>query len=174
MRIKEVKGWVLSAMFLALGLLFPSIFHLFGAGAGQVFLPMHIPVLICGLFCGPIFGGIVGILTPFLSSIFSGMPVLFPTGIAMMFELATYGLVGGSLLKKHSIYPSLLGAMLCGRFVNGIITAVLLGAAHHPYSIMTFINTAFIISIPGICIQLIVVPISVTILKKLHLSITSK
>ena len=53
MKINQTIGWVMSAMFLALGLLFPGIFHFFGAASGQAFLPMHIPVFICGLFCGP-------------------------------------------------------------------------------------------------------------------------
>ena len=100
MKINQTIGWVMSAMFLALGLLFPGIFHFFGAASGQAFLPMHIPVFICGLFCGPIFGSMVGILTPLLSSFLTGMPVFFPTAIAMTLELATYGAVSGLLVKK--------------------------------------------------------------------------
>lgn len=38
--------------------------------AGSIFLPMHIPVLICGLLCGWQYGLICGFLTPVLSSFY--------------------------------------------------------------------------------------------------------
>ena len=167
MKINQTIGWVMSAMFLALGLLFPGIFHFFGAASGQAFLPMHIPVFICGLFCGPIFGSMVGILTPLLSSFLTGMQVFFPTAIAMTLELATYGAVSGLLVKKLRLYPALIAAMLCGRVVSGIAHALLLSAASLPYTLETFINVSFLIAIPGIALQLVIVPLAVSILKKI-------
>lgn len=41
-----------------------NAFHVIPNG-GSVFLPMHIPVLICGLFCGAPYGLACGIITPF-------------------------------------------------------------------------------------------------------------
>ncbi len=58
-------------------------------------LPMHIPVLLCGLICGWKYGILVGFILPLLRHTIFGMPILFPTGIAMAFELATYGFVIG-------------------------------------------------------------------------------
>ncbi|MEG1849999.1 MAG: ECF transporter S component, partial [Oscillospiraceae bacterium] len=87
MKPSTTKQLVTAAMFTALGVLFPQLFHLFGAVAGKVFLPMHIPVLVCGLVCGPMSGALCGLLTPLLSSTLTGMPALFPQGIAMMAEL---------------------------------------------------------------------------------------
>ena len=36
-------------LFLALGILFPLLFHLLPAGSGEIFLPMHIPVILAGM-----------------------------------------------------------------------------------------------------------------------------
>ena len=45
------KKLVSCALCIALGVLLPMAFHVI-PNAGSIFLPMHIPVLICGLFCG--------------------------------------------------------------------------------------------------------------------------
>ena len=41
-----------AAFFVTLAVLVPTIFHAVG-GLGKVFLPMHIPVILCGFICGP-------------------------------------------------------------------------------------------------------------------------
>ena len=52
-----------------------------------------------------------------------GMPVLFPTGTAMAFELMTYGLVIGLVYSVSrwkciiSLYRALIAAMIAGRIV---------------------------------------------------------
>ena len=71
-----------AALCLALGLLLPSMFHMIGAGT--VFLPMHIPVLLCGMLCGGAYGAAVGAIVPLLSSLLTGMPPIFPVAPAMM------------------------------------------------------------------------------------------
>ncbi|WP_411655806.1 ECF transporter S component [Anaeromassilibacillus sp. SJQ-1] len=63
-----------TALCIALGLLLPTVFHVFGTGAGTALLPMHLPVLLCGLLCGWQYGAACGILVPLLSSILTGMP----------------------------------------------------------------------------------------------------
>lgn len=128
MKIKFVKAnralnVSTSAMFLALGVLFPLLFH--AVGLGSQFSPMHLPVLLAGMICGPLSGLIVGFLAPFISSLVSGMPPVFPMAVAMAFELAVYGFVAGLLmcvfsesrnktLKNLNIVLSLLVAMIAG------------------------------------------------------------
>ena len=158
---------VTSALFIALGLLFPSIFHLFGATAGKVFLPMHIPVLVCGFILGPVPGILCGCLTPLLSSIFTGMPVLFPQGVVMMLELATYGFFTGLISNRFGIYPSLVGAMLCGRIVSGVAFSVIMGLSGSVYTLEAFISAALITALPGIAIQLVLVPLLVFSLQRI-------
>ena len=50
--MKQTKNLVTSGMCVALAIVLPMAFHMI-PDAGKVFLPMHIPVLLCGLLCGP-------------------------------------------------------------------------------------------------------------------------
>ena len=100
------KNIVLSAMFLAIGLVLP-LFTAQIPQIGQMLLPMHIPVLLCGFVCGWQSGAVVGFVLPLLRSAIFGMPVFFPTATGMAFELMTYGLVAG-LLYSLSKWKCLL------------------------------------------------------------------
>lgn len=164
-----VKNMILSALFIALGLILPVVFHAFGAG--PVFLPMHIPVLLCGFVCGGGYGAFVGLVLPFLSSVTMGMPPIYPTAIAMAFELCTYGLVTGLLFRKlnWNLYVSLVLGMLAGRAVSGVANAILLGVSGQAYGIQAFLTSAFVTGLPGMIIQLIFVPLIVMILLKTKL-----
>lgn len=136
---------------------------------GSMLLPMHIPVLLCGFLCGWKWGLGVGFIAPMFRSLTLGMPPLFPTAFSMAFELATYGLVCGimhSLLpkKRTYIYASLLISMALGRIVWGIVTAICLGANNEAFTLSAFISAAFTNAIPGIIVQIVLVPILVIIL----------
>ena len=167
----QVKQLTLSAFFLALGLVLPFAFHSFGPQAGTVFLPMHIPVLLCGFVCGPAYGALVGMLTPLLSSALTGMPPLMPTGIAMCLELSTYGFLSGWMTKKLPLYTSLIITMLAGRAVSGLANLVLLSMAHKAYTMQIFLTAAFVTAIPGIVLQLVMIPLLVSVVKKLEVRI---
>jgi thiamine transporter ThiT len=80
----KTKDLVKAALFLALGIILPYIFHMEGGMGGQMFLPMHIPVLLCGFILGERYGLLVGILTPVLNSVITGMPPIYPVALAMM------------------------------------------------------------------------------------------
>lgn len=54
--MSTAKKLTYSSLFLALGLVVPQLFHLLG-GAGPVFLPMHLPVLLAGFYLGGPRGG---------------------------------------------------------------------------------------------------------------------
>ena len=144
------------ALCIALGVLLPMAFHVI-PNAGSIFLPMHIPVLICGLFCGWPYGLACGILTPFISSVTTGMPpaMMLPQ---MMVELAVYG------LEMTKLYMSLIIAMLAGRIMNGLVNTCILST--QGYTLSVFMSASFITCLPGIVIQLIVIPVLVRILNK--------
>lgn len=163
MNRQAIRQLVLAALFLALGLVLPSAFHM--VGAGSVFLPMHIPVLLCGLVCGWKYGAAVGFITPLLSS-FTGMPPLFPTATAMMFELCAYGALTGLLRPRHNIYISLLGGMLGGRVVSGVANTIFMGLAGKAYGLTAFLTASFVTALPGILLQIIVIPIVVLTLER--------
>jgi len=166
MRQSNVKNLILTAMFIAMGLLLPMAFHAFGLG--KAFLPMHIPVLLCGLICGPFYGAICGFITPLLSALFTGMPVLFPTGVAMMAELCVYGILTGFLYrgKKWNVYPALIVSMLGGRVVSGIMNALLLGLAGTPFGLPIFLTDSFVTALPGIILQIVVIPVLIMLLER--------
>ena len=155
---------VISGLLAAIGLVLPIAFHAFSI-SGSIFYH-HIPVLLTGLICGWELGLIVGIIVPLLSSIITSMPPLFPVAIAMAFELATYGAVIGLVSKKTSTMVSLIVAMLSGRVVLGVANTILLGMAGKSYAWSMFVSGAFVTALPGIIIQIILVPSLFALLKK--------
>ncbi len=165
----HIKKMVTAALLAALGVLLPVFFHSIPQ-AGAIFLPMHLPVLLCGLLCGAPYGLLCGILAPLASFLITGMP---PMAIlpAMLCELATYGLVAGLLTRlvrgKNSLlglYFPLVGAMLCGRIVAGLVNGFLFQAG--TYSLQAWLTASFVTSLPGIAIQLVLLPALIFALQK--------
>lgn len=156
------KKTVLAGLFIALGLILPFITGQIPR-IGSMLLPMHIPVLIAGFVLGSKYGLIIGFILPLLRSLLFSMPPLYPTAIAMAFELATYGCVTCLLYKKlpnkkSSIYVSLIGAMLAGRLVWGIVSYVLFSIGGSPFTIEMFMAGGFINAVPGIVLQIVIIP----------------
>lgn len=156
---------VLAGLFTAIGLALPVAFHAMSL-SGSIFLPMHIPVLLCGLVCGWRYGLVTGIAIPLLSSVLTGMPPVYPVALAMAFELAAYGAVIGLVSKKLNVFAALIIAMLSGRAVLGIANVALLGLSGKSYAWSAFIAGAFVTALPGIIMQLILVPVIFAILQK--------
>lgn len=153
----KIKKLILSGFFIACGIVLPMVFHMFSMG-GSMFLPMHIPVLIAGYFLGPIYGAGVGIITPVLSGLLTGMPI-------MAFELCGYGLISGLVFSKtNKVYLSLIVAMIVGRLfaVAGAYTVALtLAPKINP---IMYVVGGLTTAIPGMLIQLIFIPILIKIL----------
>lgn len=161
---------ILAAMFLALALVLPFLTGQLQQ-LGNALCPMHIPVLLCGFFCGPLYGLAVGFIAPILRFFLFGMPPIMPIGIGMAFELATYGAVSGLLYKalpkkKINIYVSLIVAMLAGRVVWGIVRVIMLGLGDIDFSWGAFISGAVLNAIPGIIIQIVLIPVLVMALER--------
>ena len=165
----SVKNLVLGALFLALALVLPFFTgHIPQIGA--MLCPMHLPILLAGFVCGGPVGAVVGFIAPLLRM------VMF--GIAMAFELLTYGLVSGIMYRKvfkkqtvGTLYGSLLIAMVAGRIVWGIVKVILSGIAADAgaFTFAAFISGALLNAIPGIVVQLILVPAVVVALQKAKL-----
>lgn len=165
----NVKKLVATALCVAIAIILPQLVHSI-PNAGSVILPMHIPVLLCGILCGPIYGMACGVLAPLVSSFVTGMPgpAFLPN---MMAELFVYGLISGLLImiiksknEVLNIYISLVGAMITGRIVYGIMSALIFSVGK--YSLNIWFTSLFITAIPGIIIQLIIIPAIVLALKK--------
>ncbi len=169
MRKNSTKNLVLAGLFIALGVILPFFTGKVGE-LGRALLPMHIPVLIAGFVCGWPYGLVVGLVTPFLSSFTTGMPPI-PMATTMTFELGAYGLMTGLLYKLFPkkdiyVYPALLISMLVGRVVMAIANIILLGLSGNAYTWQAFVSGAFLNAIPGMIIQIVIIPIIIIALKR--------
>ncbi len=159
---RHIKHLTLSAMFLAIGLVLPLLTGQIPQ-IGNMLLPMHIPVLLCGLICGWQYGGAVGFVLPLLRHAIFGMPPM-PNAVSMAFELATYGLVIGLLYGRSrwkcllALYRSMLAAMVAGRVVWGVAQMVVMGVAGKGFTWQMCVAGALLNAVPGIILQLILVP----------------
>lgn len=161
----HIRQIVLSALFLALTYVLPFITGQIPQ-IGAMLCPMHVPVLLCGFFCGWSAGLAVGAIAPLLRSLTLGMPLLFPSAVCMAFELATYGAVAGLMhrilpAKKPYIYLSLVSAMIAGRLVWGCAMMICLGIGGNAFTLSAFLAGAFTNAIPGIILQIVIVPVAV-------------
>ena len=166
----SVRYLTLSALFLALGIVLPFLTGQIPS-IGSMLLPMHIPVLLCGFVCGWQWGLAVGFVLPLLRSVLFTMPPMMPTAVAMAFEMAVYGAVTGLLydgLSKNtaSIYKSLIGAMLAGRIVWGVVSMGLFSMVGKTFSWQIFVGGALLNAIPGIILQIVLIPMIVLALKR--------
>ena len=170
MNTTQNQKLVLSAICLALCMVLPFLTAQVPE-IGNMLCPMHIPVLLCGFICGPVWAAAVGCIAPVLRFMLFGMPPLFPTGIAMVFELAVYGLLCGILYRilpksKVNLYLSLLVAMLGGRIAWGIVRLFLSGVSGSAFTWAAFVSGAFTTAIPGMVLHIILIPVIVMALEK--------
>ncbi len=157
-----------TALYLALAVLLPIGFHLFGI-SGRILLPMHIPVLLAGFLVGPASGVVVGLIAPLMSHLLTGMPPTYAVPL-MSLELPIYGLVAG-LAYKHlhfNIYIALVLALIVGRLMFGLGLFVLGMFIELPYTAAAFFSTggAIVSGLPGIAVQIIVIPLLVAAVRR--------
>ena len=171
MKMSMIKRMILSALCTALCVVLPMAFHMI-PNSGSVFLPMHIPVLLCGLICGWQYGQMCGVLGPLLSSVLTGMPpaVMLPS---MIVELGVYGCVCGLMMEyvhtgrlSADLYLSLPAAMIAGRVLSGVSKALIFAP---DTSLAAWATASFVTALPGIMIQLIFIPAIVSSLMRANL-----
>lgn len=155
----KTKELVLSGLLLASGIILPMIFHMFGM-TGPIALPMHIPVLIGGFLLSPHLALALGIITPVISGLLTGMPVMFPMAVIMAFELGIYGLTASLAVRKLklSTIPSLIIAMIAGRIAAGLTVAALVQLFSVKMNPFMFVKGAILTGLPGIILQLVFIP----------------
>ena len=179
MKKVNTKNITTAAMLIALGLVLPFLTGQIPQ-IGSMLLPLHLPVFLCGLICGWKYGLFVGLVLPVLRSLLFGMPPMYPTAAAMAFELATYGAVSGAIYHYEgyfcirSLYRTLIAAMLSGRLVWGVAMIVLLGVQGNAFGWAAFMSGAFLNAIPGIVLQLLLIPALMLALHKTKLLTVSE
>ena len=163
----RIRNLTYSGLFLAIAMVLP-----FMTGQipeiGSMLCPMHIPVLLCGFVCGWPWGLAVGLISPVLRSLLFGMPRLFPTAIAMMFELAVYGAAAGALYKvlpkkRVNVYISLIASMILGRLVWGAAQFFLQKIVGVDFTLAMFIAGAVTTAVPGIILHIVIIPVLVEV-----------
>ena len=171
MKMSYAKKIVFSAVCAALCVVLPMAFHTI-QNAGSIFLPMHIPVLLCGLLCGWPYGLVCGILGPTLSSLLTSMPpaAMLPS---MIVECAAYGCVTGLMMRFvrtgktfPELYISMVTAMVLGRVLSGLAKSLVFAPGTAPFA---WVTTSLVAGIPGIVIQLILIPLVVMSLTRAKL-----
>ncbi len=164
MKKYTLKRIVLSALFLGIGLALPLLTSQIKE-IGDTLLPMHLPVMLCGLICGAKYGGLVGLALPVVRALTFGMPPIYPNAVWMAAELAAYGFVVGDIYERFkrkntvAVCVSLIISMIAGRIVWGISKALLLGVGGKSFGISAFIAGGFVDALPGIIIQLVLIPL---------------
>jgi len=157
--LSKTRWLVLTALFIALGVVLPVGFHSFSVLGGRMFLPMHIPVLIAGLLLGPSTGLLVGLICPTVSFLLTGMP---PPDriITMTLELPLYGLAAGITYKSLRIplMISLLLALIVGRFAYTLGLVLIGQFLDLPFTALQFLEYSTIVGIWGIALQLVIIP----------------
>ncbi len=170
----RVTKMCLAAMFIAIGWILPLLSGQ-NQELGNMLCLMHIPVLVAGFILGPEYGIMVGAVTPLTRFLIFGRPPIYPTGVCMAFELAAYGFLSGFiyklLVKKGandllSIYVALVGAMLGGRLIWGVSRALCGVISQSTFTWKMFIAAGFVTAVPGILIQLFLIPAIVMVLNK--------
>lgn len=146
---------------------------------GNMLCPMHLPVLLCGFLCGWQWGLTVGFVAPLLRSLILMRPPLYPTAVAMACELAVYGLLAGLLYWllygcRGRTGTSLLCAMLGGRVVGGLVQLTLLSLNGEGYTATIFFTEYFVNAWPGILLQLVLIPVAVSALRKAKLTLNER
>ncbi len=145
----------------------PQFFHWLGTVSGSgtapgvAFSPMHLPIIIVGFLAGPFAGGIAGLLGPVAASLISGMPPLAQLPF-MMVELFGYGVAAGLLrhVKMNLVLKTFI-VMIAGRVLRmGACTFAFYALGNTkmaPLGIWTSIPA----SLPGIALQIILIPLIV-------------
>lgn len=175
---KNVREMVTAAVCLALCLLLPFLTGQIPQW-GNMLSPMHIPVLLCGLLCGWPYATLVGFIAPALRFALFGMPPIFPTGVAMCFELAAYGVISSLMYrrlprKKLSIYAALLIAMVGGRIVWGLMRWLIAGLAGSSFTFAMFLSGALLKAVPGIIVQIVLIPLLVMAIERAFPKLTQR
>lgn len=163
----STRKLVLTSLFVSLAIVIPQSLHLIGGpGIGAMLLPMHIPIFIGAMLLGPISGLIIAVIAV-ITGVFLGMPPL-PIASYMIFELSVYALVSGYLYKnkKQNIFISYIIAKISGMLVALFVIYIMLNALHISSPMLTGSATMFLVGIPGIIIQLFLIPGIIYLIKR--------
>lgn len=153
----------LSALFLALCVLVPIVFHFLNLG--KALLPMFLPILLAAFILNYPYGIIVGLAGPWVSALVTGMPPVFPTAVVMSAEGLAATFIISYLYKKReaNFWISLSAAIIGERLTFVLMLFLILPIFGIPPEAVT---VGAVISLPGIALQFFLVPLTLKALEK--------
>ncbi|MBE0643850.1 MAG: hypothetical protein IH600_07195 [Bacteroidetes bacterium] len=157
----------LAAMFTALGVLFPQLFHLLGLGSA--FLPMFLPVLTAGMLLPRRLACTVAVLAPLVSWMLTGMPPLSPPVLPLLLAELTAAACLASMFRRKWRWPVLsavAAVMVLDRLLLFLIVEAVSSAAGiaHP-----LLGPGMVLAgLPGVALALLTVPSAVALIEKQH------
>lgn len=163
------KDITIGAVFSALGVVFPILFHFIGLGS--IFLPMFIPIATAGFLISIPVAFSVGLITPLFSAVVTGMPPFFPPIAPIMsIELSILaGIISIFYRKfKWNVWICLVISLILSRTIYLFAILLVVPILKLPSGILTV--TALISSIPGVILIIAVVPVAVKIIEKKYIS----
>lgn len=159
--MSKVKRSILTAVCIALCAVLPMAIYAI-PNADAVYSPMHIPVLLCGLICGGGYGVLCGLAGPIISALITGMPSIALLPVTLV-ECVCCGGLSGLLMARlrtekvfADLYISMLAAMLIGRIAGGAARALIF--APGSMTLAAWATGYFVTALPGVIIQLVLVP----------------
>jgi len=127
-----------------------------------MFLPMLLPVLTLGFLTDWKTAATVGFLAPIMSALLTGMPpIMPPVAFMMMVELAVLGGLASVLYfrARWNLWLSMIVTVVVTRLVSFLLHVMVAELFNIPGVVYGL--ASFIFGLPGIVIQLLVVPIVV-------------
>ena len=165
----STRKMIYTALFASIGIILPQFIHIIGGPSlGPILLPIHLPVFIGAMLLGSKSGVLIAIVSLFIGFLL-GMPP-YPIIVFMFFEMIVYGFVSGLLYYKLklNIYISLISAKLLGMITALITINIALELTNVSLPPLFGSIAMFSVGMPGIVIQLIIVPIIVIRLKGVY------
>ncbi len=156
----------IGGLFGALGVAIPMLFH--AVGLGKAFLPMHLPILVCGFLVSLPAAFAVGVVTPIASSALTGMPPLIPTALLMTLELAALAVTAGicyRVLRLPTVVSVIL-ALISARVVGALELLALAPLMNLKACLTMYLTQSVLMSLPGLVLQLIAAPLVIAAINR--------
>lgn len=163
----DTRQITLIALFIALSLLVPLLFHL--VGLGKMFLPMFLPILLAGFMIKFPAATLVGLFGPWIAALVTGMPPLFPTALSMSVEGAVTSGLASYLYHRRQfpLWICLIIPVIAQRAARIIMLLLILPLFGLPAKALSVAD--FTYTFPGVILQLVLVPIILKMLWKIKI-----
>lgn len=165
----KMRDMAYCGIFGALSLALPTLFHALGL-AGTMFLPMYWPLVTLAFLVSTPRAMLVAALVPWVSSVLTGMPLLWPPmaavlSVELVLQVAALGVSRACLGRKGTLSMGVVFAVLAvvlstGRFLHtGLVWVLAQIFPNLPAGIIA--SASFLVGWPGVVAMLIFVPVFV-------------